>query len=164
MSSKLYAEANIEMRFQLHPVGSFVASSSRIKGHALMDKGQLRSSGIYLDVTSLKTGISLRDRYLWHQLRYEKFPVAALENISTHLEQAPGIGVGKGTLRVRGVNKRIFFDYKFVSTEEIEAKFKLNLRDFGNFNLVYHGVKVKDEIEVRVLIPVRHFIRNEDEF
>lgn len=65
-----------------------------------------------------------------------------------------GAGKGKGVISIKGISKEISGTYK-IEGQTLKANFKLSLQDFKIEKIKYLGVGVKDEVEVKVEVPVK---------
>lgn len=131
------------------------------KGEIFIENGEISGSFI-LDLSSLDTGISLRNRHLREKyLEVEKFPKAELKLI--RLNQLEKILSGdktdldalpfEGLLSLHGVQKAISgkADIKKENQSlDIEATFDLNIKDFSIQTPGFAGITVADHVEVYV--------------
>lgn len=132
----------------LTPAGSFQVKSSKVKGKLKRSGSQIIADGVKVSVKSLKSGIEMRDKHMFDRLEYKK-------HSKIEIVKAIGAGgKGKGIIKIRGVEKPFAFTYKEMG-KEIEATFKLNLKDFQIKDLRYMSVGVEDMITITANIPVK---------
>ena len=71
------------------------------------------------------------------------------------LQSGDGSGnQGKGLIKIKGIEKPIEGTYQ-VSGDSVTAEFKLSLKDFAIEKIRYLGVGVKDEVMVKVQVPLK---------
>ncbi len=138
----------VEVTVKLSPVGSYVAKTSSVEGNVTVEGGKVKATMIKVLTKSLKTGIELRDKHTIERLQADKFPEITLVSGEGEL------GKGKGVIKIKGIEKKIVGNYK-VEGGKVKADFKLSLKDFGIEKVRYLGVGVKDEVEVKVQLPVK---------
>jgi len=137
----------VEVTVKLSPVGSYVAKTSEVQGTIKVMGGKVTASEVKVQAKTLKTGITLRDKHTLERLQADKFPEIVLltgEGVS---------GKGKGRIKIKGIEKPIEGTYK-TDGKKIIAEFKLSIKQFGIENVKYLGVGVKDEVEIKVQMPV----------
>lgn len=146
-STVVYAQ-NVEIGVKLSPAGSFKAITKNVKGKASVRGGNVSASGVLVDLRTLSTGVSLRDKHLKERLQTDKFPVAKLV-------KAEGEG-GKGTatIEIKGMKKNVSGTYS-VDGKTLHAEFKMKMSDLGINDTRYMGVGAKDEVTVSVELPVK---------
>ncbi len=132
----------------LRPAGAFKAKTDELTGSVTQKGNSFDAENIVVKLGNLKTGIELRDSHTKKHLEVEKFPEAIL--ISAHGEN----GKGEGTIKIRGIEKKIFGSYK-VEGSILIAEFPVKLSDFGISGIKYMGVGVDDEAKVTVEVPVK---------
>lgn len=148
VSRVLLAEDSfVEMTVKLSPVGSYVAKTSDIQGSVKLVGNKVIATDVKVKTKTLKTGIALRDKHTQERLEAGKYPEIIL--VSGEGES----GNGKGKIKIRGIEKPVSGTYK-VEGNKILAQFKLSIKDFGIENVKYLGVGVKDEVEIKVQIPI----------
>lgn len=143
----LAAAAGVVVKVPLYPVGSFEAKSAKIVGKGTKKGNKYSAKEVKVQVQTLATGISLRDKHLREKLKYKEHPFIIAKDI--HAEN----GSGKATLVVMGISKPVDFKFKDVGPGLAEATFSLNLPDFKIEDVSYKGVGVEDTIEVIATIP-----------
>lgn len=148
LGNPIFAQnALVEISVKLSPVGSYIAKTTQVQGYAKVMGNKVQASDIKVQAKSLKTGIALRDKHTQERLMADKFPEIILV-------QGEGVG-GKGTglIKLKGIEKPIVGTYK-VEGKMVKAQFKLSIKQFGIENVKYLGVGVKDEVEIKVQLPI----------
>jgi len=142
------AESSVSLAVELNPMGSFEATSEKLTGTVKNVKGKLTAQNIVLDLTSLDSGIELRDKHMKEDyFQTKKFPKAVLTK-----------AVGKngkfaGILMIRSIKHKINGTYK-ISGKQLEAEFTTSMAAFKIKKASYMGVGVEDAIKVKVKLPV----------
>lgn len=138
---------SVEVNLKISPAGSFQAKTSKVMGKAKKTGDKFVASNIKVDLTSLTTGIKLRDEHMKDKyLETKTHPTAEL--ISAEGEG----GKGKGKLKIRGIEKDVTGTYA-VKGKNIEAKFDISLAEYKIEGIRYMGAGVKDKAEIVALIP-----------
>lgn len=141
---------SVEVDVTLSPAGSFVARTSSVTGHAVLKGNAVAAQGIKVKLTDLKTGISLRDSHTKKYLETEKYPETVL------IKALGKNGKGKAKIKLRGKEKMVNGSYTLSSDKKsLTASFPLILSEFDITGIKYMGVGVKDQVMVRVQIPVK---------
>jgi polyisoprenoid-binding protein YceI len=138
----------------------------RIKGSGVGVSGSIavrdsKASGeLRFPLTSLATGISLRDRHMKETyLETEKHPEAILKIVDVPLAKGWSLQTSTlnetpftGTLRLHGVEKPVSGTFSLVSggssTLTAEAKFEIQLSDFGVKIPTYAGITIANNVVV----------------
>lgn len=142
-----FAAPGVEIDVQLSPAGSFKAKTNKIKGIAKQKGNMVAANKVLVDLNSLDTGIALRDKHLKQRLLTDKHPVAKLIN-------AKGKdGKGEATLSLMGKEHKVSGTYT-TKNNELVSEFKMSLPQLGITDVKYMGIGVKDEVTVRVTVPV----------
>lgn len=141
------ANPGIEVDVQLSPAGSFKARGS-VKGLVRQRGNVVISNQVVVDLNSLKTGIALRDKHLKQRLKTEQFPTAKL------VKAKGKDGSGKAVISLMGKQHQINTTYT-TQGKFLTASFPLSLASLGINDVKYMGVGVKDEVIVKVTIPVQ---------
>lgn len=142
------AEVALNAAVTLSPVGNFVAKSNKIKGKAVQTGEAVSATDIRLDLNSLTTGMSLRDRHAKKYLETEKYPEAIL------LSANGKSGKGKGRLRLKGVERDIEGTYRIVDGRFLQAEFPIKLSEFSISGINYRGIGVKDDVKIDITVPL----------
>jgi hypothetical protein len=148
ITSGALAESEVSIGVELNPMGSFEATSNAISGTAKKKGNQFIAQNVILDLTTLDSGIELRDKHMKEEyFETKKFPKAVLI-------KAIGRG-GKfaGILMVRNVKTKIKGTFK-ISGKVIEAEFATPMSAYKIKKASYMGVGVENLVKVKVKIPV----------
>lgn len=141
---------SVEVDVTLSPAGSFVAKTSSVKGYAVLKGDAVAAKGVRVKLTDLKTGISLRDSHTKKHLETEKYPEAIL------VKALGKNGKGKAKIKLRGKEKMVDGTYTLSPDKKsLTASFPITLSEFDITGIKYMGVGVKDQVLVRVQIPVK---------
>ncbi len=133
---------------KLSPAGGFVGKTEEVKGFVKKVGNKFIGENIIVNLKSLKTGMSLRDKHTQDHLGTAQHPEAVL--VKAEGEN----GKGKGVIRIRGIEKPIEGTFK-VQGNQMSATFPLKLSEFKIENIRYMGVGVKDQVMVNVTVPVQ---------
>lgn len=140
----------VKIALKMSPIGSFDAKSSTVKGVAKKSGSGITASGIVLPLSSLTTGMGLRDSHMKDKyLEVKKYPNAELT-----VGQGAN-GAGKAKIKLRGVEKEVEGTYKVIGDKFVEAKFEIKLSDFNITGIRYQGIGVKDTAEVVAVVPLQ---------
>jgi polyisoprenoid-binding protein YceI len=118
------------------------------------------SGSLAVDLTSLETGIALRDRHLKEEyLQVDRFPQARLTLTHLDVTQVPeGAAFGpvtvpfEGTLLLHGVEKPVSGQAKVSRNDarvNVSAQFSIKLGDFGVDIPKYMGITVAEKVDVK---------------
>lgn len=138
------AENKVVVSVALTPAGSFQATSTKMKGNLIKEKGQFTADKLSVNIESFKTGIDLRDEHFWKHLNPSKnIPKITLTELKSEGTKATA------QLEVNGVKKLV--NITFVEKEsEVVAKFKVMASNFNLSKVEYLGVGVNDEVIIEV--------------
>lgn len=146
--SQLSFAGNVEIDVTLSPAGSYKAKTQKINGTAYKTPdGGVAAEGIAIDLRSLQTGISLRDKHTKEHLMTDKYPQAKLVKASGK------DGKGTATIEIRGKTIEVAGTYK-VEGGNLKAQFPVNLSAIDVNNVRYMGVGVKDTVNVNIDVPL----------
>jgi polyisoprenoid-binding protein YceI len=148
LSSFLYAAGKISVKVKLSPAGSFNMEFKDVKGELKNINGVIQAKKLSAKVKTLKTGMDLRDKHSKEKLEYKKFPYITVTNIKAKK------GIGVGTIKIKGISKKIKFKYKKAGSNMMMTKFPLSLKDFKFQSINYMGVGVTDKVMVTAKIPI----------
>lgn len=148
IASSAWAQSGVVVDVTLNPMGDFKAKTSNIKGEALVNGSSVEAKDIEVDLSSLKTGIELRDKHTLKYLDVKQHPKAVL------VSATGSNGKGTGRIRIRGVEKDIAGTYK-VNGRFLQAQFPLTLSEFGINDVTYMGVGVEDQVTLNVTVPIK---------
>lgn len=139
--------ASIEVAVTMSPAGSFKATTKAVKGSAKKTKTGFIAKDITVNLKTLETGVSLRDKHAKEKLNVEKYPQARL------LKAQGKNGKGLAIISIKGKQLKVRGTYK-IKGKKLTCKFKMKLSELDITNINYMGIGVKDEVEVTVDIPV----------
>jgi len=141
--------------------GSFEAKTKSLSGDVLTaDAGAVRGA-LKVELQTLETGISIRDRHMKNNyLEVEKgpaFATAMLEDI--RIEKMEGKTVFSGMLSLHGQKKKVSGAAELQQKDgkiRVQAQFPVKVSEFEIPAPTYLGVGVRDEIQIKVsLLAVR---------
>jgi polyisoprenoid-binding protein YceI len=144
-----FGKGKVVATVELSPIGSFEAKSSKIRGRITKNTdGTFTSKKLSLKVTSLKTGIDLRDTHLHKSMLGKKFKKIVVTDVK-------GInGKGSAKLMLRGVTKPIRFKYKD-SNGKIIINFSINLDKYKFEDINYKGVGVENKLKLEAIVDYK---------
>jgi polyisoprenoid-binding protein YceI len=145
-SMALAAEATFDVK--LSPAGNFTGKTPEVIGTAKKAGNKFVAENISVTLTNLKTGLALRDEHTLKYLDAKTFPKAVL--VKAEGEN----GKGKGIIKIKGIEKPITGTFKVVGNE-LAAEFPISLKDFKIEGIRYMGVGVKDQVIVKVKVPIQ---------
>lgn len=131
----------------LVPAGSFKAETKKITGKAFKSPQGVMAENITVDLKSLTTGVSLRDKHLKDHLMVSKYPQAKL------IKAIGRSGKGKATIEVKGKKQTVNGTYK-INGSMLDAEFKMILSELDIKDIKYMGVGVSDEVVLHISIPI----------
>lgn len=147
LSQTLFAaEAIVDIK--LTPAGNFSGKTQDVKGSAKKVGTKIVAENIVVNLSSLKTGISLRDEHTLKYLDTKTYPQAIL--VKAEGEN----GKGTGIIKIKGIEKPINGTFK-VTGKELHAEFPILLSDYKIEGIRYLGVGVKDQALVKVVVPLQ---------
>jgi polyisoprenoid-binding protein YceI len=146
-AQSIFAQS-LEIDVRLSPAGNFKATTKKIKGSAKVSGGAVTAENVLVDLKSITTGISLRDKHLKERLGVEKFPVAKL------IKAEGKGGKGTATIEIKGQKKDVSGTYE-VKSGLLLAQFKMKMSDLGIDDVRYMGVGAKDEVTVMIELPTK---------
>jgi polyisoprenoid-binding protein YceI len=133
------ADGPLKVKVGLYPMGSFEITGDHVDGTAAKE--------LKVEVDTLKTGMSLRDRHLHEKLESDKYKFITVSNVKAK------DGSGTADIKIHNVSKNVPFTYKDADSGKATATFKLSLKDYNLTNINYKGVGVEDEVEVTATVP-----------
>jgi polyisoprenoid-binding protein YceI len=162
MMPLLVADASIIVKCPLTVGGSFEAKTNALDGQLFVSSrrpGEVEGT-LVVDLTTLETGISLRDTHMREQYlevkKGDQFSTARLNQIRVNgIDPANPAGTGAfhGVLTLHGVEKPVTgkAEIKPIGNGlQVHATFPVNISDFNIQRPRYLGVGVKDEVTVGV--------------
>lgn len=140
-----------EVTFTAHgPAGLKIEGQSSAVSSAT-DPGTITFT---LELSSLKTGIDVRDRHMREDLQVQTYPTAELRVPRSALQLPPPGGEVKSTchgeLTLHGQTHEVTISYVARRTTgyEVSGSFPIDLRDYGIAPPTYLGVAVKPEVQI----------------
>ncbi len=146
-STQAFASGSLEIDVTLSPAGSYKAKTSAVEGKAHKTADGVAAENITADLSTLKTGIGLRDKHTKEHLLASKYPKAKLISASGKN------GKGEATIEVRGKKQKVKGTYT-IDGDKLKAEFPMNLPDLDIKDVRYMGVGVKDTVVVHVTVPL----------
>jgi polyisoprenoid-binding protein YceI len=144
-----FGKGKVVATVELSPIGSFEAKSSKIRGKIEKNSdGSFSAKKITVKVTSLKTGIELRDNHLHKSMLAKKNKKVILTNAKA------SNGKGTAKLSIRGVTKPIKFTYKDKGGK-LDINFSINLNDYKFEDINYKGVGVEEKLKLNVVMDYK---------
>lgn len=154
-------EGSIEFQAKGHPSAlHIVGKGSAAKGEFTVRKNSVSGSATF-DLSSLDTGIALRDQHMKEKyLQVDKYPTAKLT--ITNMNLPNGSGSGKisadnvsfqGTLQLHGVDKPVSGIAKIDGDSQqlkIAANFGIKMSDYGIEVPSFAGITIDDAVDVSV--------------
>lgn len=139
-------EKPLEIFVTLSPVGDFSMHSTQLKGTFSTQGDKVVAQNVTLPIKSLDSENDLRNGHIQKYFEADKFPQATLEK-----------AVGKngkfvGVLNVHGHKKQIKGTY-VVEGNILKAEFPTKLSEFKIEQASFMGVKVEDDVTVKVRLP-----------
>jgi polyisoprenoid-binding protein YceI len=107
-----------------------------------------------LELSSLKTGIEVRDRHMREDLQVQTYPTAELRVPRSGMQLPPPGGEVKstchGALTLHGQTRdvTISYDAKRTSGYDVSSSFQIDVRDYGIAPPTYLGVAVKPDVQI----------------
>lgn len=137
---------SISIVVPLSPAGEFILKSNKIVGKLKKKGSSYTAATLKTPITSLKTGIKLRDKHTQERLGAPKEKFVTVKNVK--------IKGGKGTaqLTVNKVTKPLSFEAE-EDGGNVKVTFKLSPSDFNLKDINYMGVGVEDEVEAEISVP-----------
>jgi hypothetical protein len=108
----------------------------------------VEAKGVVIDMRSITTGISLRDKHTKEHLMVDKYPQARL------IRAIGKDGKGKAQIEVKGIKTVVSGTYA-INGDELVAHFPMTLSSVDIKNVKYMGVGVKDEVMVNITLPLK---------
>ena len=142
------ATKGVQIDVSLYPVGSFTVNSDQIEGKLTITNGTVTGSELKVPITSLKTGISLRDDHMYERMKHTKHPYVLITDINGK------DGKGNANINVGGIASPVSFTYKPQTEAFVEVSFPLDLTNYKIEDINYKGIGVEDEVSIKATIPV----------
>ena len=132
----------------LSPAGSFKAETESVQGFAYKTATGIAAENVIIDMKTLKTGVSLRDKHTKEHLLVEKFPQAKL------VKAVGKDGKGEAIVEIMGKKQRVKGTYTVVGNT-MKAQFPIKLSDVDIKGIRYMGIGVKDDVVINVDLPIQ---------
>lgn len=143
-----FADSNLSISVKLKPAGSFKVVANKIKGFATKNSEGVSAENVLVDLRSLSSGISLRDKHVKERLEVEKYPIAKL------LKASGQGGSGTAQIEIKGQKQEISGTYK-IKGATLVAQFKMKMSSLGITNVRHMGIGAADEVIVTIQLPVK---------
>lgn len=138
---------DLEIAVTLSPAGSYIARAKVTSGSWYhTPEGGVSAQEVVVDLNTLNTGITLRDKHTKERLKVSEHPQAKL------LKANGKDGQGTATLELRGQTLDVKGTYE-IKDDMLVAKFPVNIKELGINDAKYMGVGVKDIVNVTLEIP-----------
>ncbi|HMN69061.1 MAG TPA: YceI family protein [Bdellovibrionales bacterium] len=139
---------DVSIAVRISPAGSYKAETKKVTGSVQKTAdGGVKSENVTIDMTSLTTGIELRDKHTREHLMTDKYPQAKL------VKAEGKDGKGKATLEIKGKTVEVAGTYK-IKGGTLTAEFPMKISSVDITNVRYMGAGVKDEVTVTVNLPI----------
>jgi hypothetical protein len=142
-----FSAGTLEIDVLLSPAGSYKAKTSEVEGSAYKTADGIAAENITADLSTLKTGIGLRDKHTRDRLDADKNPKAKL------IKAIGKNGKGEAIIMVRGKKQKVEGTYT-IEGDHVKADFPMKLSDLDIKDVRYMGVGVKDTVTVHVSVPL----------
>ena len=136
-----------EFDVTLSPAGSFVGKSTKVTGTAYKTANGVAAENVTIDLSSLSTGVGLRDKHTKEHLDVAKYPQAKLIKAVGH------DGKGEALVEIHGVKQKVAGTYK-IEGNVLKAQFPIELSKVNIGNIRYMGIGVKDVVTVKIDLPI----------
>ena len=126
---------------------------------SLVDEKNILNGELFFDLTTLNSGIDLRDEHLKNNyLEVDKYPKASLKISNLKLpEHSSDDQRFEGVLNLHGVEQKIIGTYTFKKSTQIDsfqAEFKVNLASFKITIPSFQNITVAEEVLIKVDLPI----------
>ncbi len=101
-----------------------------------------------IDLRTITTGLTLRDKHTKERLRVDQYPSAKL------VKAVGKDGQGEATIMVSGKTLEVKGTYK-VDGQNLRAEFPMKLSQLDITGVRYMNVGVKDDVVVRIELPIK---------
>jgi hypothetical protein len=140
--------ANVGVDVSLSPAGGFKAETDKVQGFAYKTPTGIAAENVLIDMKTLKTGVSLRDKHTKEHLLVDKFPQAKL------VKAIGKGGKGEAIVEIMGKQQKVKGTYT-IEGNVLKAQFPIHLPDVNIKGIRYMGIGVKDEVVVNVQLPIQ---------
>lgn len=147
--AQAWADKGVVIDVLLSPTGSYKAKTPKVTGMARKTPdGGVTAENVVVDMKSITTGISLRDKHTKERLMVDKYPEAKL------VKATGKDGKGTATIDIKGKKQNVAGTYK-IEGDTLKAEFPMNLADLDIKDVRYMGIGVKDKVTVHVELPIK---------
>ncbi len=144
------SQGQVEFKAKAKPALISIDGKSNLLSGTLTGEDNIFDGNFDLELTSLDTGIELRDDHLKNKyLEIEKFPNAKLSFTKTRIEKNKEINF-EAKLNLHGQEKMVQGIATLNDDNRLEAEFKINLSDFGIDIPSFKGITVAKEVKIKV--------------
>ena len=143
----LASAGQLQIDVALSPAGSFKAQTQKVEGSAYRTVDGIEAKDVSIDLKSITTGMSLRDKHTKEHLLVSKYPEAKL------IKAIGKNGKGTATIAIRGKTQDVSGTYKIVG-DTVKAEFPMKLSDLDITGVRYMAVGVKDQVMVHIELPL----------
>lgn len=140
--------ANVGVDVTLSPAGSFKAETDKVQGFAYKTANGFAAENVVIDMKTLRTGVSLRDKHTKDHLKVAQFPQAKL------VKAVGANGKGEAIVEIMGQKKKVKGTYK-VEGNKLKAQFPMHLPDLQITGIRYMGVGVKEDVMINIELPIQ---------
>jgi len=148
LSQAAFGKSGVSVDVTLTPAGSFKAKTEKVSGYAYRTQTGMAADNVVVDLTSLETGIGLRDKHTKERLLVAKHPKAKLLKVSGQN------GKGVAIIEIRGQQKKVMGTYQ-ENGNILQAQFPMQLSELGINDVRYMGIGVKDTVTINVELPIK---------
>jgi polyisoprenoid-binding protein YceI len=129
---------------------SFDAKSHSLQGTATQNGKKITAQRLEINLNSMATGFTLRDKHMWAALEVSKYPQAILSNVVAE------DGKFTGDLTIHGVTKKGVEGEFAVAGNKAQATLKTNISDYKIAPITYMNgsISVEDEVEIKATVPI----------
>ena len=138
---------SVVAKVSLFPAGSFETKSSSLEGKFTKEGDAFTAKEIKVPVSTLETGITLRDDHMRKRLNETQYPFVLVEDVTANKES------GSASIAIAGVKKPVAFKLTDLGSGLAQITFSVALPDFKIAGINYMGVGVEDQIDVAATIP-----------
>jgi hypothetical protein len=142
-----YASGSASVDVTLSPAGSFKGECDKVTGTAYKTADGVAAENVSVDLRTLTTGVSLRDKHTKEHLMVEKYPEAKL------IKAIGKNGKGEALVEIKGVKKKVTGTYT-VAGDMLKATFPIHLPDLDIKGIRYMGIGVKEDVTINVNLPI----------
>lgn len=142
-------DGSLAIDVTLSPAGSFKIETGKVTGFAYKNGESIEARNVTIDLRTIATGVSLRDKHTKDRLMVSQFPEAKLVSASGK------DGKGQAVIELKGKKQKVEGTY-IVSGNKVKAKFPMKLADLSIKDVRYMGIGVKDTVMVNIELPLKN--------